>query len=253
MTAEYAKKGKGKEEFISDMVNEGRIRREKLNEFLYEELFYGKQKANYIRKFSSSVTNLESEVEVIDAVAKEYNISSGYVNYIAMNFFIQGESTEALPLFKILKDKATGKVKKIHFIFSERVGRYTIKRVDTTYEHSFIPVEIDVEKKIMVVRVARKDKMVDDKQKYDMLQDKYSEKIINLLGLCTEIFVDHKENLYKIMTYLVDQIFTEMCKNKPKEIGPIIKKSSTDLLKKLNIDNWDKKKSKKIFLTWSKI
>ncbi|MCS4464263.1 hypothetical protein JTT01_09150 [Clostridium botulinum] len=68
------------------MVNEGRIRREKLNEFLYEELFYGKQKANYIRKFSSSVTNLESEVEVIDAVAKEYNISSGYVNYIAMNF-----------------------------------------------------------------------------------------------------------------------------------------------------------------------
>ncbi|MCS4464262.1 hypothetical protein JTT01_09145 [Clostridium botulinum] len=60
--------------------------------------------------------------------------------------------------------------------------------------------------------MARKDKMVDDKQKYDMLQDKYSEKIINLLGLCTEIFVDHKENLYKIMTYLVDQIFTEMCK-----------------------------------------
>lgn len=95
--------------------------------------------------------------------------------------------------------------------------------------------------------MARKDKMVDDKQKYDMLQDKYSEKIINLLGLCTEIFVDHKENLYKIMTYLVDQIFTEMCKNKPKEIGPIIKKSSTDLLKKLNIDNWDKKKAKNIF------
>ncbi|WP_291582193.1 hypothetical protein [Clostridium sp. UBA6640] len=245
MTTEYAKMGKGREEFISDMVNQGKIKRENLNEFLYKELFYGKQKANYIRKFSSCVTNLESETEVIDAVCKTYNVRSGDVNYIAMNFFIHGESIEALPLFKILKDKTTGKVKKIHFIFSERVGRYTIKGAPPTYEHSFIPVEIDVEKKIMVIRVARKDKMVDDNQKYDMLQDKYSKKVIELLGLCVEIFVHHKENLYKMMTYLVDQIFTEMCKSKPKEIGPIIKKLSADLLKKLNIDNWDKKKSKK--------
>lgn len=245
MNTEYVKIGKGKEEFISDMVNEGKIKREKLNEFLYKELFYGKHKANYIRKFSSSVTDLGSETEVINAVAKKYKVSSGDVNYIAMNFFIQGESIEALPLFKILKDKATGKVKKIHFIFSERVGRYTDKGDPPTYEHSFIPVEIDIEKKIIVSRVARKDKMVDDNQKYDMLQDKYSQKVINLLGLCTEIFVDHKENLYKIMTYLVDQIFTRMCKNKPKEIEPIIKKSSTDLLNKLSIDKWDEKKNKK--------
>lgn len=236
---EYTESGKGKEEFISEMVNEGKISIEELNDFLYKELFYGKHKNNYIRKFSSSEVNLESEQEIVAAIEKRFKIKGSNTNYIATNYFSPGEEKEELPLFKIKKD-SLGKIKKIHFIFSEKVKIYDGESKIT--EHSYFPVEVNIDKKIMITRAARKEKMVNDTQKYEVLQEKYSQIVIELLGLTTEIYTNHKEIVYKIMVHLVNQIFAKMCENKPKGIKPLVKESCAAIINELNIENFDIKK-----------
>lgn len=233
---EYKDSGKEKENFISQMVNENKITKEELNEFLYKELFYGKHKNNYLKKFSSTIVNLQNEKDIIASVEKRFKIQGNYTNYISINF----EKGESLPLFKIIKNEA-GKIIKIHFIFCEQVKRYNGDK-PLIHEYSFFPVEVNIEKNILITRAARKERMVNDQQKYEVLQEKYSQIVIDILGIITEINIDHKEIVYKIMVYLVNQMFTKMCENKPKEIEAIVSDLCSKILKELNIENIDRKK-----------
>lgn len=237
------------EDFIVRLLNDGEIPIFEFNEYLFNELFFGQQRSTFIYKIYSYKKEIEDIEKLINILNRVYGVKGEYVLRIT-DIYSSDENAEMRELVgcKIIKSTITmKKVKKIKLLFSKKVSIET--KNGTSTENSYIPIEIDLENNLMIVKVNPKSKVITKGASPEELVTKYVKKVEKLFELDIESFNHiHKETIYKMCQELYSQVYNKMVFNKPNGIDEAINNVSNILNNVLNIENLElKRKSNNIF------
>lgn len=229
------------DEFITKLVNTGYLSLVTLNNYLFDELFFGYQRSTYIYKINSFSDVLKDETKLINLMNSKYSIDTNYFNKLATTYFSNDDDIKELVAFKIIKNIKNNSISKIRLIFGLRVE--IAGDVRPIHEHSYIPIEINLKKKLMIVKVAPKSKVIDDKYKPEYLAIYYANKIFSLFNVQIDAFnYTHKECLYEMCQQLYMQVYNKMVQSKPQDIDKVIESATTAFYNTLNIQNLKLKK-----------
>lgn len=192
--------------YIGDLINEGKIDHDDLNSFLFKELFYGHHKVAYITK----ITNCKlTEVSIRNIIRERYSVNIPY-NKLSLIYYTGSERKEnRLAAVEFVKEN--NKVVKIRLIYVEKVEVYQDGLRVT--ENSYVPIEVDLERQLIIARVYPKSYVVDDGKRYYNLAMRHIKTIAELFNVRTVPYGHrHKEILYNIYNFLVDEVMTEINK-----------------------------------------
>ncbi|MBN1062486.1 hypothetical protein DVV95_11790 [Clostridium botulinum] len=231
------------EDFIIQSLNDGSLFIKEVNEYLFEELFFGQQRSTYIYKMYSYKKEISNSEQLLEIMNREFGIEE--VDMIRItNVYSNDDDKEKRELvgIKVIKSPINGTIKKIRLLFSKKV-RVQLKD-GTRTENSYIPIEIDLENNILIIKVSPKAKVITDKATPEELAMEYSKKVIKLFQIDIEKFdYIHKETMYKMCQDLYSQVYNKMVLNKPQGVDEVINNFSTTLNGILNIENLDLKKT----------
>lgn len=231
------------ENFITEMINQGKLSVKELNEYLFDELFFGQQRDTYIYKiysFREEILNTEKLLEIMNKV---FLVNEEKMLRIT-EVYSTSEEREKKQLvgFEVIKSETeNSKVKKIKLLFCRRVE--VVLKNSTRTENSYIPIEVDLENKVLIIKVSPKAKVITEKAKPEELVSEYYKKIERLFNIEIEKFNHvHKETMYKMCQELYGQVYSKMVSSKPEGIDKAVNDISKKLNNVLNIENIDSKK-----------
>ncbi|WP_297132469.1 hypothetical protein [Terrisporobacter sp.] len=143
--------------------------------------------------------------------------------------------------YKLKKNVQNDEVSNIRMIFSCKIAKLNNKgnRIE---EYSYIPIEIDLLKKIMICKVAPKTNIIDDMNKPVELYAKYTDKVIDMFDIQINSYNSiHKKALYNMSESLYSQVYEKVISNRSEGLDDLIDKFAIDAKSKVNIDNIDTK------------
>lgn len=119
---------------------------------------------------------------------------------------------------------------------------YLIKRYDNKgnliEEHSYIPIEVDLMKEIVICKVASKTSLYKDNYKPEYLYNKYMDIVINMFELEFNSYnTQHKIALYNMSDELYKQIYNKIISSKSAELNKVIETFTKDVEKQININD----------------
>ena len=236
------------EEFIMGVLNNRELSIFEFNEYLFDELFFGQQRSTFIYKlylYKQDILDSEKLMKILNRV---YGINDEYQLRIT-DVYSENENSEMRELVgcKIIKSINGNKVKKIKLLYYKKVD-VELKN-GTSPENSYVPVEIDLENDLLIVKVNPKAKVITEGANPEELVTKFVRKVERLFQLEFESFNHlHKETMYKICQELYAQVYNKMVFRKPQGIDEAVKNVSNILNNVLNIENLElKKQSNNIF------
>lgn len=227
-------------QYISSLVNTKKLNKTVLNEYLFEELFYGQQKDVYVQKIYTFNSDILSKYKLDKIIAEKYQGNCNF-NRIATTLLSNEEERLELVACKITCDRENSEVNNIKMLFAYKVQSYNNKKV-IVEEHSYIPIEIDLIKKIIISKVSPKTNLLKDSYKPEALCDKYTDIVKELFGITIESYnKKHKVALYNMSEALYKQIYDKMALNRSDDLEKRIKDFSVEVSKKINIKDIDNK------------
>lgn len=239
----YEASGVTFEDFIIQLLNNGNLSIKEVNEYLFEELFFGQQRSTYIYKMYSYKKEISNSEQFLKIMNREFGIKEEDMLRIT-NVYSNDDDREKRELvgIKVIKSPTNDTIRKIRLLFSKKVKVQLKDRTST--ENSYIPIEVDLENNILIVKVSPKAKVITDEATPEELAIKYSNKVIKLFQIDIEKFdYIHKETMYKMCQDLYSQVYNKMVLNKPQGVDEAINNFSTTLNSILNIQNLDLKKA----------
>ncbi|MBK5241696.1 hypothetical protein [Clostridium sp.] len=240
---EFIESGKKYEDYIAELINSGKISFQTFNDYLFNELSYGKQRETYVYKIHSFNNIIKDSNQLIEIMKSNYNINEIYYNKIATTYFSNDDEKKELVAFKIVPsfdDKTVSKIKLLFGYKVEVLDKDDIKQS----EHSYVAVEVDLDNKIVVIKVSPKAKVIQDRHKPDFLFRKYKEKVFSLFDIIVDAFnYTHKVVLYRMCEDLYSQIYRKMVSIKPVEVDTILDNTTKELMDTLKISAIEMKKT----------
>jgi len=234
LLAEYSHDGRNFNVFVQDSVNEEKMDRGTLENFLFEELFYGYQRETYIYRVATYNENILTASEFFPKIRESYD----YVNSNIFNFItcIIGDIEEKdLVAMKVIYSRDTSKVAKVRMIFGKKVS--VVSKGELTKTISYIPIEWDIAEKIIIIKVAPKRNLFDKSMTPENLNKYYLNKIIYIFDIDIAPFDSiHKEAICEMSKALYQQLYNKMVRTKPLGIDEFVDKMSIQLTEKLNIE-----------------
>lgn len=234
LLSEYTRSGKKFNYFVQDCINEGKIDRTSLDDFLFEGLFYGYQRETYIYKVDSyDKTNTEAN-NFLNCIKRLY----GYVNSNMFNIIAHtiGDLEEKeLVAMKVVYNRTVTQISKVQIIFGKNVSIIKNGTSETTI--SYIPIEWDVVGRTVIVKVAPKRRLLDKTLKPENLNRIYARRMQELFGIEFMLFDNlHKEAICRMSKDLYEQIYNKMVVSKPQGIDVFVAKMAEELKEKLQIE-----------------
>lgn len=212
------------------------MRKSILNEYLFEELFYGQQKDVYIHKIYSFNDDIRCK-EKLDAIINKYYNRDSNFNYISTTLLSNEEPKLELVACKRVANAQTNEINKIKMIFAYLIKRYDNKG-NLIEEHSYIPIEVDLMKEIVICKVASKTSLYKDNYKPEYLYNKYMDIVINMFELEFNSYnTQHKIALYNMSDELYKQIYNKIISSKSAELNKVIERFTKDVEKQININD----------------
>ncbi|AFS78112.1 hypothetical protein Curi_c10980 [Gottschalkia acidurici 9a] len=233
--SKYEEQGQEISYFISDMLNKGALDINNLNDFLFDALFYGYHKEIFIWNIAD-VGNIVDNEEILEQILKEnYDISGLNHNEISSTFFSKSEEKkEKMVAIKIYKVEQ--RIVKVRIIFATEI--ITISGGSPLETQSYIPIEINLDKKMIITKAYRKYNVLDEKFRYNSLILYFTNKIKNVLNISTEIFgKDHRRAIYFMCKSLVDEVFEKISGDKESRVDDAIEECSRTLEDAINISD----------------
>ncbi|UZP04014.1 hypothetical protein JW813_03170 [Clostridium botulinum] len=192
------------ENLISDLLDQGLLSLDALEEFLFNELMYGKRR--YIRVFKlDKIKDIKYKEDWLGVLCKEYNIKSLEFNNIISTYVTDDAPDNIAAIHTECDEK--GEIKKISILFV-----FYIKMKDSGNSLCYIPVEFDFIKKLIVIKSWRRQGIYDDeKYKPSFLMDKTIQWLENSLTYSKKSMSDiYKEVLYNMTKGLVEELFDKI-------------------------------------------
>ena len=230
------------EDFIVRLLNNKELSIFEFNEYLFDELFFGQQRSTFIYKLYSYKQDILDVEKLIKILNRVYGVTDEYELRIT-DVYSNKENvkSEDFAGCKIIKSINGNKVKKIKLLYYKKV-EVELKN-GTSPENSYVPIEIDLESNLLIVKVNPKAKVITEGANPEELVAKFVKKVEKLFELDFEGFNHiHKETMYKICHELYGQVYNKMVFSKPKGIDEVVKNVANILNKALNIENLELKK-----------
>lgn len=225
------------------LVNTKRLRKSVLNEYLFEELFYGQQKDVYVHKIHKFDIDILNQSKLDEVILKAYGENSNF-NRIATTLLSNEDEKLELVACKTLLNPENSEVNKIKMIFAYRIKRHDIKG-RLIEEHSYVPIEIDLIKKIMVCKVSPKTKLYKDNYKPEFLYEKYTDKVVEMFDIKFNSYnTSHKIALYNMSEVLYSQVYNKMISSRSKDLEQLIIEFTEIIKTKISVKDLEVKASK---------
>ncbi|MCT4613981.1 MAG: hypothetical protein N4A49_03790 [Marinifilaceae bacterium] len=230
---EFTRSGQEHETFITDLLNDGVLNINELNDYLFDALFFGKQRSCYIRKILNITEDISSIDKILQVIRRLYpNINHLPYNIIANSYFTIDDISEGLLGVKIIeKDK---EIKGIRFIFGQYVELLNKKR--RQFENSYVAIEINIEQALLITKVYPKTKILNDDDKPLQLALKFSTLIMNMFGIDDCNF---ERNIQEVLYWMSKNSFVKVYNKMVNtySVSGLVKDISNNLASKLNISN----------------
>lgn len=203
---EYKEKG-GKEinYWISNMIKEGNLRPSVLNKFLLEEMFYGMHRSINIYKISG-IRRLQNIDLWKEKLFKKFQIKEIPFNYI-LETNVNRDENEKIAAIDYIENEQ-GDIEKLRILFVENTAK--IYPSGISYIYSYIPVEIDFKKKLMIIKARPRHKILDGNKPQEF-QEKIYENLVREMDIAiTPFYTDHQEALYKMSKNILNELFSNI-------------------------------------------
>ncbi|MDU7157017.1 MAG: hypothetical protein E6323_04875 [Clostridium perfringens] len=209
----------------SNIIDNGELSVDELNEYLFNELFYGMHRNINVYKIKSS-RKAKYVKDWINGILKDYNIES--INY---NKLIQTYTTgkqEKISAIKMQYDEKNI-VQNIKIIFIREIKLSISGNIVTAY--SYIPVEVDFERKIIIIKGRSRNKVVDETDKCKHIMEEIFSKITLGMQISIEPFEERNEvALYNMSKCLLEELLSKV--KAFSSIG-LISESTEEYMKKI--------------------
>lgn len=191
--------------WISNMIEEAHLCPSVINKFFMEEIFYGMHRAINIYKIGG-IRRLQNIDLWKEKLFNRFHIEEIPFNYILETHVNKDESEKIAAVDYIENDE--GSIEKLRILFVENTAKIYSSGISYTY--SYIPVEIDFKKKLMIVKARPRNKIVDGNKPHEF-QEKVCENLIREMNIeITPFYVDHQEALYKMSKKILDELFSNI-------------------------------------------
>lgn len=229
-------KGKEIEYILEDFLESGALKQEELNRFLFQELFYGMHRTVNIYHLQS-VRCAKYSNDWLEKLSSKYGIESLNFNRVLQTNPNRGDSEKIVAIETEVGEQ--DKVNKIKILFVKQIDLIKNGSISPTY--SYIPIEVDFDKMILVIKARPRRRCYDEKHKPNMLMEHFCNDILNLMNTEIEEFEEkHKENLYRMSKGMVHEICERIPANKDiKKMDEGIKKFIEQVNGYLNLENME--------------
>lgn len=235
--SEYERSGLKYNVFVQECIVQDKINKKDLENYLFEDLLYGNQRQIFMYEIYSINKNIEEQEELLKLIQQSYSLVDN-LRYNQILYQPYNEDVLDLVGIKVSTRINSTKVSKINLIFSERCT--IVNRQGQHDEYSYITIEIDLVKKLLFVKVKPKSGNKEEKQKPTALAKKYFNKVLQLLGLTVQDYLNiHKTTLCNMNIDLYKQIYNKMVQTKPENIDEFIKSTADRIKQKINISNYE--------------
>ncbi|WP_250814542.1 hypothetical protein [Clostridium swellfunianum] len=222
------------------LINEKRLSKSTLNKYLFEELFYGQQKDVYIHNLYGFNNDIRYKDKLDDIISEKYDRDSNF-NYIATSLLSNEDERLELVACKSILNLQTNEISKIKMIFAYLIKKFDAKG-NLIDEHSYIPIEIDLIKKIAICKVYPKTSLYKEEYKPEYLYNKYMDIVTEMFTLQFNSFnTKHKVALYNMSEELYQQIYNKMISSKSVELSKLIENFAQEAKGKINVKNIESK------------
>lgn len=223
--------------FAQENIQSGRIEKQDLAEYLFEDLLYGNQRLVYMYELFSFNKDYQNEIELMQCLQTYYpHIDT--LDYNQILFQPHNDEIGDLVAVKVKLEINTAKIQKVILIFSVKC---TISNKDGQHgEFSYITVEVDFAKRLLFVKVKPKSRVNEESQKPTALAARYCEKVTRMLGLRFNDFKSiHRSTLCNMNIELYKQIYDRMVKTQPEKIDEFVRSTADTIIEKVNISDYD--------------
>lgn len=236
LLSEFKKSDEHYNTFIQENIAIGKIEKQDLAEYLFEDLLYGNQRLIYMYEMFSYKKELQNQEELIQRL-QSYYPHIDCLNYNQILFQPHSEEIKDLVGIKIKLAVNSTKIQKVILLFSERC---IIKRGNAQHgEFSYITVEVDFPKKLLFVKVQPKSNVDEETKKPMALAQKYYDKVTRIFGLQFNDFKNiHRSTLCNMNIELYRQIYNKMVKTQPEKIDEFIRNTAEGIIQKVGIADY---------------
>lgn len=187
--------------WLGNIIDENRITLEQINMFLFNELFYGMHRDINIYKIKG-VKRLQNVELWIDNLFIQYKILDLPYNQIVQTNVNPAEANKIAAIS--YSENEQGDIEKIQILFIRNIKVLTSQ--GTTDSYAYIPVEVDMQQRIMIVKGRPRTHVIPGYRTYE-LQESIFNDISRVIGIEIINFgVKHEEALYRMSKGILEEL-----------------------------------------------
>lgn len=220
--------------WVDDLLNDNRLKPQEFEEFLFEELFWGKRKTIQIYKLDK-IKNYKYPTDWEKPLEEKYGRASLNFSDI-LNSIPNGNESRKIAAIQS-KENAKGELVKLQILFV----CYIQINSGAGYADSvsYVPVEIDFIRKIMIIKAWTRQKIAHEDHKADALMLHIKDLISVQFKVLTKKYMSkHKKVLFYMSKSLIDEAYSHVpTYNQVGKINDGIKNFVKKTLEKLPLRN----------------
>lgn len=234
-------------DFINKKLTEGVINRDDISKELESALTFGKHRG--IQIYDIDVKNNYSKDEFISDLNSKYDVEDNY-NELARLYQYGEGNLDTLAYFKIISE-SDNLVEYVRLIFVTKV-KVESKDIETKYENSYFPIDIDLKNKKMIVKYYDKEYLIGD-YRGEIIANNYAQSIINIFDIDFNVSrqTEYQKALYSICDNILNSVINEKSRMLLTDIDSIVQNISEMLKgaleKDVDVESLNKKYNKNIF------
>ena len=244
ITRNEDQKGMQLKYWVDSLFDEGKIDIVDFEQFLFNELFWGKRK--YIRFYQlEKVNKIKLPEDWFEFFDKNFNLSQldtelEYCNILGT--IADSKETRKVAAIKSIENNK-GELDKIQILFSTYIEVLSSRKISE--ENTYFPVEIDFNKRQLTIKAWVRQGL-NDYYKIDALMDSLITFLCSTCGIsCKSYEQSHKKTLFRMSQGLIDQIYTNIPSfSKIESISSLINNFTQSVYEGLPLKNVKKSEGK---------
>lgn len=220
--------------WVDNLLDEGKINIPEFEDFLFDELFWGKRKTIRIYKLDK-IKDYKYPVDWEVPLEQLYGIDSINFCNIMGNIVNTDERRKIVAVRS--EENSRGELKRIQLLFSEYIE--IAKAGSYMSSSAYIPVEIDFERKIMVIKAWNRQHIAHDDEKVENLMTHIKRLMEIEFGVSFQNYLtEHKKVLFCMSKKLIYEAYSHVpTYNQIDDLEEIIKRFVNDTLGGLSLQH----------------
>ena len=220
--------------WANDLLQNQRINIEKFEDFLFEELFWGKRKSIHIYKLDSPNKN-KYKGDWLPVLKEKYNVDSMKFNAILETHINREEPRKIAAIHS--EENYKGELVRVQILFVS----YIQVNGENGYldSSSYIPVEIDFERKIMLIKAWNRQKVAHDENKVNQMMDHYRKLMASQFNISIRNYMsEHKKVLFSMSKKLIYEAYSHIPNyNRIASLNQCIQNFVDEIVHKIDLEN----------------